>query len=158
MNDIESVLSKLRDIHEPAAVSAWPLATGWWILIGVLAAAAIAALIGRAVRRGDRPARREALRQLHRLREAYAQHHDSVRTVGEISVLIRRACLARYPRANVAGLTGEAWLAFLDESGRTSEFSKGVGRLLVNAPYQRQVEGDIDALVGVASKWLFTAR
>ena len=73
-------------------------------------------------------------------------------------MLIRRTCLARYPRADVAGLTGEAWLAFLDETGRTREFSTGAGRVLVSAPYQNRADTDVDALVGVTTKWLFAAK
>ena len=158
MNDLDAILSKLHDIHEPDSVAMWPLAPGWWALVGLIVLAAIAAIIWKFVGKGDRPARREALRQLHQLRLAYSQHGDGVRTVGEISILLRRACLARYPRANVAGLTGDAWLDFLDQSGRTREFTNGAGRILITAPYRDKADGDIEALVGITSKWLFTAR
>ena len=158
MNDMDAVLSQLRDIHEPAAVSFWPLAPGWWILLGLLVVIPLAVLAWRAFRRGNRQARREALRELHQLREAYTQHGNSVRTVSEISILIRRACLARYPRADVAGLTGDAWLAFLDKTGRTQQFSTGPGQILVTAPYRNRADIDVDALVSVTSKWLFTAQ
>jgi len=158
MNDLDTVVSKLRDIHEPAAVSFWPLAPGWWALLGLLVAVPLLILGWRALRRRAKPARREALRELHQLREDYAKHGNVLRAVSEISMLIRRTCLARYPRADVAGLTGEAWLAFLDETGRTREFSTGAGRVLVSAPYQNRADTDVDALVGVTTKWLFAAK
>lgn len=158
MNDLDTVVSKLHDIHEPAAVSFWPLAPGWWTLLGLLVAVPLLILGLRALRRRARPARREALRELHQLREDYAKHGDALRAVSEISVLIRRACLARYPRADVAGLTGDAWLTFLDETSRTRDFSTGAGRVLITGPYRSRADIDVNALVGVTTKWLFEAK
>ena len=79
MNDLDTVVSKLRDIHEPAAVSFWPLAPGWWALLGLLVAVPLLILGWRALRRRAKPARREALRELHQLREDYAKHGNVLR-------------------------------------------------------------------------------
>jgi len=34
-------LSDLRDIHLPGAVTLWPLAPGWWLILGGLLALAL---------------------------------------------------------------------------------------------------------------------
>ena len=70
------------------------------------------------------------------------------------SALLRRAALARYARAEVAPLCGEAWLAFLDRSGRTTAFTGGAGRALVLAPYDPVASCDQDALHAACRDWL----
>ena len=67
---------------------------------------------------------------------------------------MRRAALARYARAEVAPLCGEAWLAFLDRSGRTTAFTGGAGRALVLAPYDPAAACDQDALHAACRDWL----
>ena len=45
--------------------------------------------------------------------------------------------LAYAPRADVAGLTGTAWLEWLDSGLRQPAFADGAGRALVDLPYRR---------------------
>ena len=111
-----SDLSNLRDIALPPEVSLWPPAPGWWI-VGVAALATMAILAVAAIARHRRNAyRREALGQL-----------DTV-DPGSISTVLKRTALAAWPREQVAALTGTAWLAFLDRTGRTTVFTAGDGR------------------------------
>jgi len=56
--------------------------------------------------------------------------------IAETNILLRRISLKYHPEANVASLTGGAWLEFLDQSGNTQNFSKGAGRILIDAPYR----------------------
>jgi len=56
--------------------------------------------------------------------------------IAETNVLLRRLALAYYPDKAVASLTGIDWLKFLDESGNTQDFSRGAGRILIEAPYR----------------------
>ncbi len=55
--------------------------------------------------------------------------------LAEIPALLKRTALAVFPRADVAGLSGEAWLGFLDASAGSTDFSSGPGRLLADLPY-----------------------
>ena len=41
--DPSTLLSQLKDIHAPEAISIWPLAIGWWLLI-IISTAAITTL------------------------------------------------------------------------------------------------------------------
>ena len=63
--------------------------------------------------------------------------------------------LSRFPRREVAGLTGNAWIEFLDQTLLLSEKSSGlrfdgeIGRLLLRAPYSPRVrtqQVDMDSL------------
>lgn len=144
----------LRDIHLPEPVSWWPPAPGWWLLLALAAAAiALAIWLRRRPRRRTAP-RRLALRELQQIRAAYAQHGDPRRLVRELSVLLRRSAISLFPRAETAGLTGEAWLGFLDRVLGDGRFSHGVGRELLSAPYRRAAEIDAEALLALCQEWV----
>ncbi len=72
--------------------------------------------------------------------------------LAELSTLLRRAAMVRHPRVQVAGLTGEDWLAFLDDD--THAFSRGLGRSLISAPYARVARVDLEALLSLCERWL----
>ena len=64
-----------------------------------------------------------------------------------MSTLLRRVCITIHPRAEVASLTGEAWLQFLDKQSGTQAFTQGEGRCLIEAPYQQNVNVNVDNLL-----------
>jgi hypothetical protein len=55
--------------------------------------------------------------------------------IRELPVLLKRVAIAGYSRATVASLMGEEWLAFLDRTGGTKEFTEGSGRMLPEILY-----------------------
>lgn len=126
----------IRDLHLPALTGMWPLAPGWWVLI-LLALGAILWLLHNLARRhAQGAARRHALRQLEVFERAYLKHGNAVAFGTQLSELVRRTMLAYAPRAEVAGLTGDAWLAWLDRDMEAPQFLKGDGRALISVPYQ----------------------
>jgi hypothetical protein len=141
----------IRDLHLPEAIGWWPLAPGWWVLIALAAALLFVLLrrLGRAHARGA--ARRHALRQLEMYSKEYLKHLDGVLFGTQLSELVRRTMLAYAPRSEVAGLTGEDWLAWLDKDLDRSHFAAGDGRLLIEWPYRepgsRMDKSDVGALL-----------
>ena len=140
----------LRDLHLPEPVGWWPLAPGWWLLI-LLAIIAIAYGLVRAYQRRQRnAARRYALRELARYEAEYLEHRDPVTLGKQLSELLRRSMLAYAPRTEVAGLTGEAWLRWLDRGMPLPYFHTDGGKSLLQLPYRRRddfADVDIDALL-----------
>ena len=141
----------LRDLHLPDAIGWWPLAAGWWVVLA-FAVAVLAYFTWRMYKRWQFHApRRYALRELARLEAEYLEHRNPVVLGKQLSELLRRGMLAYAPREDVAGLTGEAWLAWLDEGMPLPYFHTEGGKSLLNLPY-RDPEGefsdiDISALV-----------
>jgi hypothetical protein len=107
-------LKQLAPAHAPPPVGWWPLAPGWWGL-GALVLLALAAALWW-YRQPRRRTRRAALAEFKRLESAA---HDDQRLAHALEHLLRRYALARYGREQVAGLGGEAWLAFLVAHGGT---------------------------------------
>lgn len=127
----------LRELHLPEAIGWWPLAPGWWVVIGVVALA-LALLIRRYLQvRARGAARRYALATLRQLTAEYEQHRDAVTFSSDLSGLLRRTMLAYAPRQDVAGLTGDAWLAWLDRDFDEPRFQTDIGRKLLELPYRK---------------------
>ncbi|MCP5197079.1 MAG: DUF4381 domain-containing protein [Gammaproteobacteria bacterium] len=146
-------LADLRDIHFPEALPWWPPAPGWWLLAALLLIA-IAAWIGvwRRYRQGS--PRRAALVELARLRTGFQSNGDATAVAVGVSLLLRRLALVHFPRNQVAGLVGEAWLQFLDRTGDCNRFSAGPGRALLRAPYRSGDVFPVEDLLKAAETWI----
>jgi Ca-activated chloride channel family protein len=136
------LIDLLDPAPEPAPVSLMPATPAWIVLGAVLALACILLL-----RRYRRHARAEAYRR-DALRALDAAGEDPA----AIAVVLRRAALSAYPRRDVAGLHGEAWLRFLDEAYGGTGFASGPGRVISTAPY-RSVSAD-PGLAALARDWV----
>ena len=150
----------LRDLHLPAMTGWWPLAPGWWILIG-LAACGFLYLLWLAFRKYQHnAARREALSQLRYLKAEYSWRGDAISLGLQLSELLRRAMIAYVPRDEVAGLTGTSWLEWLDRGLSDRAFTEGPGRNIESLPYQKADVDvgnvDIDGLIEAVRQRLKT--
>lgn len=142
-------LSQLRDIHLPAPVSWWPPAPGWWGVLALLLLLGALAYVFYSRRRRNRW-RRSALSELEGLRDAAPEQ-----MLRGLSVLLRRVAISRFPRRDVAALTGEAWLVFLDRIlGDGTEFQSGVGRVLISGPYADDARVDGAYLLALCERWI----
>lgn len=136
----------LRDLHLPEAVGWWPLAPGWWLLIA-LAAAGIGYLLYKEYLKWRwNAARRVALAELARLRRDYESGADALSLSKALSELLRRSMLAYAPRGEMAGLTGNRWLEWLDRGLEEPLFTQGPGQAIEVIPYQHpdKVSDDTD--------------
>lgn len=144
----------LRDIHLPDAVSWWPPAPGWWLLLGLVALLVFAAL--RRWRRGRdrRAALCHARRELAAIRRTFRLRPDQAGLARALSALLRRLAMSLYGRRAAAALTGEDWLAFLDQKAGGHAFTQGAGRDLIEAPYRADPAFDHAALLQLVSGWI----
>ncbi len=143
----------LRDIHLPEAIAWWPPAPGWWLL------ALLIPLTGFFCYRLYKHLRRKtAVKTAKKILLAIKQDKEktNLQKLGELSALLRRVAISVSPRADVAGLTGQAWLAFLDSAVKDAPFSNGVGRCLQNAPYQKTppTDSELAELISLCEHWL----
>lgn len=147
----------LRDIHLPASVDWFPPAPGWWIVGVVLMVALVAGVFWIWRRHRRNRFIREAQALLAGLR-ATAGQRTALQQVDEIAALIRRVAMSRYGRHEVAGHTGDAWLQFLDRSGKTRGFTQGPGRILGPLRFRPDPAVDVDALAQLAADWIRSQR
>ena len=122
----------LRDIHLSTAPPWWPPAPGWWLVAAVVLAA-LAALVGWRLLRARR--RRRLLALFDAEVDAAPGPADAV---AAMSALLRRAARRRDPGAD--RLEGRDWLAFLDAGREAPRFDGARGALLLEGPFQRNVD------------------
>jgi len=146
----------LKGIHLPEPVSWWPPAPGWWVLLSLIILISFACFYWRRrQRRLFLSAVSMAKRELAALQESYQAHNDAGQFVSELSILIRRLSISAFPRTETAGLTGEAWLEFLDSIMSEKVFSEGKGRILIEAPYRAGIDPEeVTPLVSVCERWI----
>ena len=91
MEPIDPAEIPLRDIYLPEPISWWPLAPGWWIIIGGLFALAILGFL--AWRFYARRQVRRAERALASIEQRYQSHRDDHQLARELSVWARQFAL-----------------------------------------------------------------
>lgn len=141
--NLVDLLDRLIEPDAPPAISMVPQTAGWWVL-----AVAIAVILAYGVFRFLAYRRRNAYRQV-----ALAELQENVEHPAVIADILRRCALVAYPRASVASLSGQDWLAFLDRSAQMTDFTQGAGQAVTSAPYARGQSPD-PALVKAARNWI----
>ena len=137
MNEqIMQALMSLRDIHEPAQPSFWPMPPGWWILaICILCALVCLVWYWRTRVLADRPYRavRSAANDL--------QTRFQSRNVGELEYVSAANRLFKYVLTNIEDAPGARkadgalWLNMLAERFNEQAFVTGAGRCLGTVRY-----------------------
>lgn len=147
-----ALLSQLKDIHAPAAIWMLPLTVTWYVLFGLLLVLLIFVAI-KLTRLYFKKRRRQ--QSLDLLAATVSLYQDKpAETLANISILLRRVALAKYKRSDVASLNNRAWLKFLDNEMQTTEFSNGIGQILVTAPYQKTPTVNISDLTNLIERWI----
>lgn len=133
--DPVSLPDTLRDIHGLDSIPWWPLAPGWWGILGVLLAALFSISLYQGWQRWySQDWRHDAHRRLRAL--AIRVHQAAPRDiVAELASLLRRVAMARHGRAACASLTGPAWLAWLEQRDPQGFPWTQRGQVLITLPY-----------------------
>lgn len=153
------LVSQLRDIHGLDAVSPWPPAAGWWL--SLVLALLVAFWLTRALRRlrhyPPGSWRHDAWKQLRTL-DSLVYKQPPARTAAELSQLLRRIAIARLGREHAAGLSGQAWLDWLEQHDPGHFAWSEQGRPLLTLPYAPALRqpGDrrqLAVLIKAALRW-----
>jgi hypothetical protein len=143
MNTDATSLSRLHDLTLPPAIPWWPLASGWYVLFGLLVSAVL--WIGyRFWKKWHANAyRRAALRELKAAKDTTA-----------IAELLRRTALAVVPRADVAAKAGAGWVDWLAQQSPDAMPTE-VHKLLTFGLYARPgTENEVRLLRDYAAAWI----
>lgn len=138
------IVEGLNDIVVPAPVSMMPQTIGWVVLGAIAVLTVVAAVLW---------ARRRYVRNAYR-REALAVLDQT--PLAALPALVKRVALAAVPRTEVAALTGDAWLAFLDRTYGGRGFTSGPGKALASVSFDPAAADERSAadLRQLVARWI----
>lgn len=147
-------LSGLKDIHLPAVPSLWPLPAVFWI---VLAALLCCIFLARWIwiKKHQLTAKKYANREVESITKRFSE--NSYKTATELSLLMRRIALMKYPRQDVSGLTGKTWRQFLEKTTKKPVFKGEAGDIVETVmfiPPDQFKNKNVAALVAAAKEWI----
>lgn len=150
-------LDELQPLLAPPAISLWPPAPGWWLLLALLPVLAWGLWRQRHWRPGKRrvvraelpldPVREAALAELARLPRPY-DGAPAGAWLQQINALLKRLCRNHYPGANSHTLSGRQWLAFLDNRCPAAGLTRWM--VLVEGTYKPECKLDDKAIAGLS--------
>lgn len=131
-------LDQLADIMPPDAVSIWPLAWGYWLLLVIVIALIGLCIFGILKYRNERRAKREALKSLANVDTAneYYAH--------KIQVLMKSLCAHYLPLLSSSQMHGEEWKSLVLSIYRgkdSSNFSQVIDELYLALYFPKITSG-----------------
>lgn len=154
---LQQQLQQLHDIHLPDEIGSWPPAIGWWLLVIITVALGTALAIYGIKKFRSLAPRRQALKELKTLQTNYSANQSQI-TLRLLSELLKRVALSYHPRHQVAKLSDQAWLKFLDQTGSNVDFESGPANALVKHRYQpsstQSAPVAIDEIFDTCKQWI----
>jgi hypothetical protein len=98
--------------------------------------------------------------ELAAIEQQLGRESERLSSLAAIPALLKRTAIHAFGRGNVAELSGQVWLEFLDRTGSTNGFSQGPGRLLPELAYAKEdtvrgVTGEtIDQVLALVTTWI----
>ncbi len=146
--DASTVLSQLKNVHLPKEVSIFPITGGWYLLIILLLLLVGGGLWWKFIKNKYKKQKLQAYALL-----AEIEKKQSDEMLSDVSILIKRVAILKFPKESVHTLFGERWLEFLDRTSKTTDFTKGEGRYLLNIYQTGRIENP-DKFFACVRHWL----
>jgi len=124
---------QLHDIHLPDPAGWWPPAPGWWIF-----AVLLCVLLFWLLRIGWQWLQYQRWRNRVLNEFRHFESIDNVQFLTQITEKLRQLAITVYPEDEVASLTGNHWLEFLDSHAEHKGFTEHPAKLIIEAPYSGQ--------------------
>ncbi len=149
----------IQDIITPEDVVFWPPQPGWYIILLVLLI-----IVGIFIVLRLRHKKRNAYRGKGILAlDALKNKEISDSNILKVNSILKACALQAYNREDIAILSGEKWVDFLNKNATQVSFIGGCKTMLSQGPYQKFnseafKQSDFDALIALSTKWIKTHR
>ncbi|WP_323815663.1 DUF4381 domain-containing protein [Cellvibrio sp. NN19] len=150
-------LDALKELPLPPVVPYTPQTIGWVILAAVVIVLICWNLWRNYQYRLANRYRVEALAELDQIEQALGSHPSAA---AQLPTLIKRVALTAAPRADIAALSGDAWLQWLDASLPQAGFLDAPGKLIpalaYSSPANSQIANpkELHALLALTRRWI----
>jgi Domain of unknown function (DUF4381) len=149
-------LKRLHDIVQPAAISLLPQTVGWYILLFLIILLIVFIALKKYRRYVINLYRRQALGELAAVEQLASDPVQHLKALSLIPPLLKRTALSFAPREQVASLTGQRWLAFLNNNYHGNGFTQGPGKILPYLSYQLKdiSPEELTSLIELTRVWI----
>lgn len=151
-------MEDLIDIQGLDQITWWPLALGWWVVLGVLLVATVLGiywLLGKF--KYSRSWQAKAYRRLAKMHTQIGQL-EAKAILQNLSLEMRKIAMLTTERETCAGLIGEQWLRWLQEHDPAGFDWQQNGNLLTEAQYMPATAdadiAQISDLITAAQGWV----
>jgi len=143
----------LRDIRLPAEPGFWPLAPGWWLLLG-LALVLILWLGFKWYQYAKKKRRWQQIdHQLATIELAYKQNKNKQKLLADISVFLRRFVKFQLNQDRATSLAGQDWIDHLNQLQNDRPFMV-FEQALTSGVYQNSYEFDAQDLLSTTQQFI----
>lgn len=147
----QTLLSQLKDVHSPEAITWWPVAFGWWVLL-LLSLATISVCVFFLWRRYQQNRYRKiAILELNRMHKRWLESSNDQAYIASANVLLKR--IIRILEPSALNQSSDTWVDTLDRY-HASLFSKETRHALAYQCYQAQTNTDINSLHIELRRWI----
>ncbi len=145
----------IQDIITPEDVAFWPPQPGWYIILLVLLI-----IVGIFIAVRMRHKKRNAYRGQGILAlEALKNKGVSASNILEVNSILKACALQAYNREDIAILSGEKWVVFLNKKAKSVNFNGAFKTILSSGPYEKFnseafSQNEFDDLIALSVKWI----
>lgn len=133
-------LDRLHDIVTPPPVSIWPPANGWYIAMSMTLVMIAIVVLYSVVQYRAGAYKRAALGELESLTYRLDAGENPAALLNEAAGILKRTAIKAFSRTEVAGLSGERWVEWLNKKGKGTPFDGRKALLLSDLIYGRSAD------------------
>ena len=150
---VQALTEQLRDVHLPDAISWWPLAWGWWVLL-VIVLCAVSVLVWQIKRSINKNRYRGlAITELESVIAQWREDDNSIAYLQSANSVLKRAVLHTSQDSSLTTTSGKTWVGLLHQWSpkALSEVSQNA---LAYECYQPSCDTDINSVHTELVRWL----
>lgn len=150
MQQVDVDLSGLRGLHLINEPSWWPLAYGWWIILGVLVLTVIIFWI---IKRWWQS--RPVIYAMNQIKQIQQKSSNDLESLHALSDLMKRVAIFKFGREIISPLTEEKWQNFIIKTV-PNLFSKQQAKLIAFSPYLTELKAPVDRqeIINLVEQWI----
>lgn len=154
----KELLQKMHDIDGLDPIGSWPLAMGWWLILGLVVVFFIfITWLYRKNKKYKTSWLYPAYIKLTEL-EKSIQNESTKNVINRLSECLRQIAVKKYPRDACASISGNAWLTWLTEHDPNHFNWLQYGKPLILGPYAPNLENvsmtELQSLIQAAKGWV----
>jgi len=153
MEQAEVITLPSDSIITPEAITAWPLAVGWWLLLIVLIALVVTGVVFFRRYQQKWLYRHAALSELKSaIAQASSTNKSSIITT-QLMTIIKRTYISAYPKSTLATLEGSQFLQHINSQVSAPIFSGSTLNTINSSLYSNQ-DIDVDIFYKECCQWV----